>query len=158
MPRRPNSKCDRCGRVFYRRPSQKKRYGNCYCSWRCYRIVTRVSDKTCPVCDTDFQPKQKSQTYCSKSCASKGSKLVYKHGSLLKVPKTKTKIKIEVLEACFGSPLCCMVEGCSYSRTLDVHRLIPGRRDGEYVIGNMFSLCPNHHMEIERKIALPEKN
>jgi hypothetical protein len=51
----------------------------------------------------------------------------------------------------------CMVEGCSYNRTYDVHRLIPGRDGGEYVIGNMFLICPNHHAEVTRGIIELEK-
>jgi predicted restriction endonuclease len=45
-----------------------------------------------------------------------------------------------------------MVEGCDYSTCYDIHRVIPGRDGGQYVIGNMFAICPNHHAEVERKI------
>ena len=50
-----------------------------------------------------------------------------------------------------------MVKGCTYSRTYDVHRLIPGCKGGKYEIGNMFAICPNHHAEIHRQIAKAEK-
>jgi hypothetical protein len=43
-----------------------------------------------------------------------------------------------------------MVEGCDYGRCFDIHRLCPGREGGEYVIGNMFAICPNHHAEAHR--------
>lgn len=43
-----------------------------------------------------------------------------------------------------------MVKGCSYNRTLDLHRLVPGKEGGLYEVGNAFSLCPNHHAEFHR--------
>ena len=45
-----------------------------------------------------------------------------------------------------------MVEGCSYSTTFDIHRVITGKDGGEYVVGNMFAICPNHHAEVTRGI------
>jgi len=51
----------------------------------------------------------------------------------------------------------CMIEGCSYNRTYDIHRVIEGKNGGEYKIGNMFAICPCHHAEITRKIIEVEK-
>ena len=45
-----------------------------------------------------------------------------------------------------------MVDGCNYSKTYDIHRLIEGKNGGKYVIGNMFAICPNHHAEAHRHI------
>jgi len=45
-----------------------------------------------------------------------------------------------------------MVEGCTYNKTYDIHRVIEGKHGGEYKIGNMFAICPMHHAEITRKI------
>jgi hypothetical protein len=50
-----------------------------------------------------------------------------------------------------------MVEGCTYHRTYDIHRFIEGRFGGDYIIGNMFAICPNHHKEIHRHLILVEK-
>ena len=46
-----------------------------------------------------------------------------------------------------------MVIGCIYSKTHDIHRLIPGKDGGGYNIGNAFMLCPNHHVEAHRNIV-----
>ena len=51
----------------------------------------------------------------------------------------------------------CMVAGCEYSRTFDVHRLIPGKDGGQYAIGNMFAICPKHHAEVHRGIIVLKK-
>lgn len=59
------------------------------------------------------------------------------------------------VEEC-GSTVCA-IEGCTYNTTHDMHRLVPGRDGGLYEIGNMFSLCPNHHAEIERGIIVVNK-
>lgn len=50
-----------------------------------------------------------------------------------------------------------MVEECQYSRTLDVHRLVHGKDGGKYEIGNMFTICPNHHAECHRGLITFEK-
>jgi hypothetical protein len=47
-----------------------------------------------------------------------------------------------------------MVDGCSYARTVDLHRLVPGRDGGEYVVGNMVAICPNHHAEVHRRLVV----
>jgi hypothetical protein len=51
----------------------------------------------------------------------------------------------------------CMVEGCNYSRTFDIHRLIEGKNGGGYEIGNMFAICPNHHAEVTRGLIKLQK-
>jgi hypothetical protein len=50
-----------------------------------------------------------------------------------------------------------MVEDCDYCRTYDVHRFVPGKDGGEYVVGNMFAICPNHHAEVTRNLIHLEK-
>ena len=44
----------------------------------------------------------------------------------------------------------CMVEGCTYRTTFNIHRLVTGKNGGKYEIGNMFAICPNHHAEVTR--------
>jgi hypothetical protein len=51
----------------------------------------------------------------------------------------------------------CMVDGCDYCTTYDIHRFVPGSQGGKYEIGNMFAICPNHHAEVSRKIIEFEK-
>lgn len=50
-----------------------------------------------------------------------------------------------------------MVEGCDYSLTFDIHRITPGCKNGEYIIGNMYAICPNHHAEVTRSLIYLEK-
>jgi len=52
---------------------------------------------------------------------------------------------------------CCMVSGCNYNKTYDIHRLVAGKQGGRYEIGNMFALCPNHHAEATRGLTKFEK-
>ncbi len=47
-----------------------------------------------------------------------------------------------------------MIQGCEYRRTLDIHRLKPGKDGGKYEIGNAFALCPNHHAEVHRGLVV----
>jgi hypothetical protein len=50
-----------------------------------------------------------------------------------------------------------MIEGCKYSRALEVHRLVEGKDGGKYEIGNAYAVCPNHHAEITRGWIVVEK-
>ena len=70
--------------------------------------------------------------------------------------KNTTILRIATLKSAFNFD-SCMVEGCSYNTTYDVHRFVHGKHGGEYVIGNMFAICPNHHAEIHRGIMTVEK-
>lgn len=47
--------------------------------------------------------------------------------------------------------------GCTYDTTFDIHRFVPGAEGGEYKIGNMFAVCPNHHAEVTRGFIEFEK-
>ena len=154
--RKPNCSCLRCEKLIYRRPYQLES-GNVYCSKQCYREGNVRISKLCQECDGVFQPKNTGQIYCSKKCATtkirresfwSTSKAYEKHN--------KTKRRLVQLEQNFGFT-SCMVEGCEYSTTYDIHRYIPGNQGGEYEIGNMFAICPNHHAEVTRNIVEFEK-
>lgn len=47
----------------------------------------------------------------------------------------------------------CMVIGCEYDKTTDVHRFVHGLDGGEYTPENSFAVCPNHHAEEHRGIT-----
>lgn len=47
-----------------------------------------------------------------------------------------------------------MIDGCNYNKCYDLHRIKEG---GEYIVGNAFAICPNHHAEIHRNIIQVEK-
>jgi hypothetical protein len=109
------------------------------------RKKSKLKDKKCPVCGKHFEAKAK-RIYCSKQCSGKvtrnrlGTKKGYrKH-------KSSTEARLNKLKELFGFTEC-MVRGCCYNRTFQVHRLIEGRNGGKYEIGNMFAICPNHHAE-----------
>lgn len=52
------------------------------------------------------------------------------------------------------SPRYCEI--CGYSTVVQQHRIKPGREKGEYVLGNVISLCPNHHFEADHGIIKPK--
>lgn len=137
----PNTKCSVCDKPLYRRPSDLKYQS--ICSSLCRR---ERSLKICFQCGEKFIPDKKTSRYCSRGCSNssrKGSsysKKNYTNKSQEKLAQLKNKFNFTT----------CMVKGCKYSTTFDIHRLKPGREGGEYIIGNMFAICPNHHAEIER--------
>lgn len=68
----------------------------------------------------------------------------------------QSRRKLNLLKNTFNF-LCCMVQGCDYNITFDIHRFVPGNQGGKYEIGNMFVICPNHHAEVSRGIIEFEK-
>ena len=153
MPRTLNAVCDQCGNDFYRRPFQWKRYKNCYCSRICFAKGKTVPNKECDKCGALFHPNRKTQKFCSVVCASSVKK--QRHGEYRGV-RDRTSLRLRKLKELFDFD-SCMVEGCDYCKTYDIHRLKRGRDGGKYEIGNMFAICPNHHAEVHRNIAVLEK-
>lgn len=152
MSRNPNTVCDLngCGNEFYRRPSQKKKFNQNFCSRSCYQKSQSKDPRDCLECGDEFIYNHIDQNYCSSSCASKG---VWSNATRFTKKTNKTnnpskQKRIKLLKA--GADRCCSVEGCKYSKTLDVHRIVPGSDGGDYEIGNMFMICPNHHAEVTR--------
>ena len=78
MGRTSNEVCDVCGKEFYRRPFQKKKYEHAYCSMVCYGKSKTNEPRDCLTCGKAFHAKRKTQMYCSVSCASR--KLKPRHG------------------------------------------------------------------------------
>jgi hypothetical protein len=64
---------------------------------------------------------------------------------------TKTEKRFQELQNYFQFN-SCMIRGCNYGKTFDIHRYISGKDGGKYEIGNMFAICPNHHAEIHRGV------
>jgi len=146
--RKANTTCRVCNKGIYRRPFELESYGcNVYCSKKCM-YADRALIKTCPVCRLNFKAKPK-QTYCSKQCSGKTTRnrLGTKKG--YRKQKNLTEIRLEELRRVFDFKTC-MVQGCNYDRTFDIHRLVPGKDGGQYTIGNMYAICPNHHAECHR--------
>jgi len=109
----------------------------------------------CPVCEAEFK-KVNNKKYCSKKCAAKitRNRLGTKKG--VRKHKSVGQYRLQQLKDAFHFT-SCMVIGCDYNRTYDVHRLIEGSNGGKYEIGNMFAICPKHHAEVHRKIIALEK-
>lgn len=151
MGRTLNSTCDRCGVKFYRRPSNVSKTGRYYCSQACYGKAKTIW-KDCRSCGGKFNPKRREQAFCSAGCAARGRKPRGKNGVSLTRGSGRLRLLREEFE--FSS---CMVDGCDYGLTYDIHRLIEGRDGGRYEVGNMFAICPNHHAEVHRRIITLEK-
>ena len=152
MNRKPNCSCSHCSKGIYRRPKDIERFDNVFCSNKCYGLANRKTS-VCKSCGTHFRPEKKTSVYCSRSCANVGR-------TGLKYTKQKarnsSKLRLEKLKKNFGFE-SCMVSGCRYNKTFDVHRLVEGKNGGKYEIGNMFAICPNHHAEFHRGLITLEK-
>lgn len=150
--RKPNAECEVCKKPVYKRP---RATGYVYCDKTCYAKARSLKKIKCQKCGTLFQPWKKTSQYCSKLCSNK-SKIGMNYGKYKFPGKSATDRRLNELKDKFDFK-CCMVEGCAYDQTYDVHRLIPGKKGGKYEIGNMFAICPNHHAEEHRKIGILEK-
>jgi len=154
--RKPNTQCSICSNEIYRRPFQIKAQIKFYCS-SCNpsKKTNKLAEKKCPVCQNFFKPDSSKSTFCSRSCSNKSRCGIHyrKDGN---VWNNKSKLRLSILLTEFAIT-SCMVEGCNYNITYDIHRHIPGKEGGEYKIGNMFAICPNHHAEVSRGIIILEK-
>ncbi len=151
--RQPNCSCKVCSKSIYRRPSQLRLFKNVYCSRQCYRIGISLALKVCSICNREFRPAKSKAKFCSHSCANK-SRRGSTYGKNAHVNHSRKRLAILRGTFNFGS---CMVLGCGYNKTYDIHRLIAGRQGGRYEIGNMFAVCPNHHAEATRGLIKLEK-
>lgn len=114
----------------------------------------RPDDKLCKKCGSPFKPSKSRVKFCSIKCSNSfNGDLKRKYTC---ATNNTSRLKLENIKFVhhFDS---CMIEGCNYNTTYDVHRLVPGKEGGKYEIGNMFAICPNHHAEITRKIIKVEK-
>lgn len=152
MPRNPNTMCSVCGVSIYRRPSELLRCRKAYCSRKC-QGATRSSfklSKLCTFCGLGFETPtyNRPRKYCSATCSNKARRGMRYTGE--KILNYRSRLLIE-LQTLSGIQVC-MVAGCGYGRTLDLHRVHQGKDGGEYTPTNTFALCPNHHAEVHRKV------
>jgi hypothetical protein len=145
--RTPNTSCVFCSKPIYRRPWELKRRKQVYCSHACKK--TNGPKRTCPVCLIEFKPSHNANKTCSRSCSNvQRFGIKYNKDNKPKVPNHSQR-RLSILREVFKFEEC-MIESCKYTKTFDIHRFLPGRNGGEYEIGNMFAICPNHHAEVER--------
>jgi hypothetical protein len=151
--RTPNANCVKCGKGVYRRPAELERGKIPYCSKICYHGTLDNVEYRCPICRKLFRPRDRVQKYCDKICAG-----ISRRGLIYEKNKSKNK-SLEHLSSLKGKFEFehCMVEGCLYNATFDIHRFVPGNQGGKYEIGNMFAICPNHHAEVTRKLIVLQK-
>lgn len=151
MNEKTNCNCFECGKSIYRKPGELKKYLHVYCSKKClWNNRGRLPFSDCPICEKIFKKNKKSSKYCSRKCANKGRRgITYSKKS----QGNNSQRRLALLHNTFAFNTC-MIDGCNYNKTYDIHRLI--KKDG-YIIGNMFAICPNHHAEIHRNIIKIEK-
>lgn len=151
--RKPNTTCLLCSKSIYRRPSEIKK-GKVYCSQACCRKYRGEFDLIpCQHCGVKFKPQKRTSKFCSRTCSNSGRKgLKYTKNAKW----NKHRQRLELLKRTFDFKTC-MVRGCKYNKTYDIHRLTYGKDGGKYEVGNMFAICPNHHAEIHRNILIVKK-
>ena len=123
-----------------------------YCSNECQMATHRakVLAKKCSYCGKpftipDYSGKRK---YCSHSCSNLARRGITYTGNKLLHNQARLLIELSKRSGCDH----CMVDGCSYSKTLDVHRLTQGKFGGKYGFDNIYAICPNHHAELHRGV------
>lgn len=151
MNRKPNCECALCGDGIYRRPKDIEKFTNVYCSRICYGKFNR-KDKICEFCKKPYKSNESESKFCSRSCSNK-NRAGIKYN---KDCKNRSQFRLKLLREKFKFT-CCMVEGCKYNKTFDIHRLVPGKEGGKYEVGNMYAICPNHHAEVTRGIIVLKK-
>jgi hypothetical protein len=152
--RNSNTKCCFCNKAIYRRPNEIQSKKNIFCSQICFNKNKGVlEEKKCESCSVFFKPDKKTSKFCSRACANYGRK----GSKYSKESKgNKSRRRLDILKSKFSFEKC-MIEGCEYNKTYDIHRLIKGKDGGKYEVGNMFAICPNHHAEIHRGLIEVEK-
>ncbi len=155
--RKSNTKCKTCGCLIYRKPNELKKYKNSYCSRECQGAIRKSKNfkRVCRECKTIFiyRGYKRNRKYCSHECSNKSRRGVRYTGdknankTLSRLTELKNRFKFK----------SCMIIGCKYKNLYQIHRLILGKDGGEYVVGNMFAICPNHHSEIHAKFIKVKK-
>ena len=156
---KPNCACDICSVKIYRRPSQLiKNNGRCYCSSKCFNSLRKLPESICIECGLKYTKIKSIQKCCSKSCAARYNRRMNFWSTHKKPNSIKNASNHRLIELYRTFEFkTCMVEGCLYDKCFDVHRFIPGNQGGQYEIGNMFAICPNHHAEFHRNIIFFKK-
>ncbi len=147
--RKPNTTCSNCGGPMYCRPAQMEKQNTWFCSLGCLgKFRGNRSHRVCPFCNKAFSADHPRRKFCSVSCSNKARRGTT-YSKISRGNKSQQRLAELYNRFNFSS---CMVDGCTYNNTYDIHRLVPGRSGGGYEVGNMFAICPNHHAEDTRGI------
>lgn len=115
-------------------------------------VSSKKIKSICANCKNDFiYESYKLRKYCSTKCSNEARVGIVYDGSRLK-DKASGKARMLVKIINDSNINHCMIDGCLYGKTLDIHRFVPGKVGGKYTHENTFLLCPNHHAEIHRGI------
>lgn len=153
MPnRKPNTSCDICGTLFYKRPSSKKQSKGNYCSKACYGKACRKPVK-CVQCGTEILAGKHAKT-CSPKCYKEYSNSPNRKHSLGRPKKplnslSTRSVKRRVLEERGGK-----CEVCGYNKTpvLEVHHILEKSKGGTDNPDNLIVLCRNCHGEVHSNL------
>lgn len=153
--RKPNTQCLHCQKPIYRRPNELSQGNRVFCSRVCFNnnLNRGLPKPPCLFCNEQFEREHKRQKFCSRKCAN-NARYGMKYSKSTSGNKSQQRLRLLQNSFLFDS---CMVEGCDYNKTFDIHRYIPGSQGGKYELGNMFAICPNHHAEVTRKLIDFEK-
>lgn len=150
-----NTTCARCFKAIYVKPCLLKNGARRFCSRQCFYAFHehKLGMSQCQYCGRDFKREGRDNRFCSRSCSNSARKGIKYCAN---VNGNASRARLNKLYDKFGFQTC-MVEGCDYNKTYDVHRLVGGKDGGKYEIGNMFAICPNHHAEATRGLVALEK-
>ena len=140
-------KCPCCNEQFTPKNTSCQKYCNIKCRNKHSnrgRSIKVQPIKTCVFCGKKFRPKHKhTQKYCNPQC-----RQAHTNQKRYNAIHRQTTIFQQLVNAHWDKQ--CMIQGCRYNKTIDIHRIIPGNEGGLYEIDNVSALCPNHHAEIHR--------
>jgi 5-methylcytosine-specific restriction endonuclease McrA len=146
-------KCTRCSAVFYAQKAQLQTRR--YCSMTCrdghrrerlgaanpsYRRI----EVPCNVCEKPVQAlpnalRRRPRQYCSYACGRIGQARAISGAREITDGKRLARIR---------DGHCCRF--CDFRLALHVHHIIPRSKRGTNELGNLITLCPNHHAMVHR--------
>lgn len=103
----------------------------------------RNKPKTCKYCGKEFYYDKPRRKYCSVVCFNKAN-------GRINLNKISNRTARKILKRAFPNWKCPF---CSWTKTFDVHHIIPRSKGGKGDLNNLVMLCPNHH-SIAGKISV----
>lgn len=158
--RKPNCKCNICGKEIYRRPNQI-RTGPVFCSSSCSNSRFKGILLSCKICGSNFKSRNSKAKTCSRACAN-----INRRGINYKIGQPNSnfangKVRKRELIRLRG-PKC---EICGFDdvvEILQVHHIIERCNGGSNEFTNLRLLCPNCHCTIhyyeKNKSLLPSSS
>lgn len=138
--RKPNTKCDVCSSLIYRRPGElKAKIKGVYCNQKCYGIAQR-KETPCVMCGAPIMASANKKT-CSRGCANKNRAGIKYTGRRLK----DNVVTARLLKARIVTDRGSTCERCQFA-VLDILQVHHKNRDrSNNTLSNLELLCPNCH-------------